>query len=107
VGEETPDNGTTSGTGSGTTNRASNRQEYYTVSEAAKVLELSERRVRQLVPNQKIEGVRSDARWKVFRYSVHAFRDRRLAEDASRGTREASSKAREWIERVRTPRSRT
>lgn len=101
MGEETPISGSASGIGSGN-NRAHDRQEYYTVSEAAKVLDISERRVRQLAQDRKIEGVRSDAGWKVFRYSVHAFRDRRLAGETSRGTRESSEEAREWIERVTT-----
>lgn len=97
--------GTASGTPSGN-NRASDRQEYYTVSEAAKVLGISERRVRQIAQDSKVEGVRSEDGWKLFRYSVHDFRDRRevqnpasLRGSSARG-REQPSEAREWIERV-------
>jgi hypothetical protein len=81
------------------TNRASDRQEYYTVPEAAKVLSISERRVRQISQDGKVEGVRSDDGWKLFRYSVHDFRDRRAAQEPPRGVRESAPDAREWIDR--------
>jgi excisionase family DNA binding protein len=81
---------------------ASDRQEYYTVPEAAKVLGISERRVRQIAQDGKVDGVRSDDGWKLFRYSVHTFRDRRVAQEPARGAREPSSEAREWIGRVTT-----
>ena len=93
--------GEPSGRSSGT-DRASNRQEYYTVSEAAKVLDISERRVRQIAQDGNVKGVRSEEGWKLFRYSVHDFRDRREAQNpvrAVRGGREPSTEAREWIER--------
>jgi excisionase family DNA binding protein len=85
------------------TDHPHDRQEYYTVSEAAKVLNMSERRVRQIAQDGKVEGVRSEAGWKLFRYSVHDFRDRREAHipvRGVRGERESSSEAREWLERV-------
>jgi excisionase family DNA binding protein len=85
------------------TDGPSDRQEYYTVSEAAKVLDISERRVRQIAQDGKVAGVRSEDGWKLFRYSVHGFRDRREAQNpvrAVRAGREPSSEAREWIERV-------
>ena len=91
--------GTPSGGTSGT-DHPSDRQQYYTVSEAAKVLDISERRVRQIAQDGKVEGVRSEDGWKLLRYSVHDFRDRREAQNPVRGGREASSEAREWIERV-------
>jgi excisionase family DNA binding protein len=93
--------GTQSGRPSGN-DRASDRQEYYTVSEAAKVLNISERRVRQIAQDGKVEGVRSDDGWKLFRYSIHTFRDRRADQAPTRGAREPSLEAREWIERVTT-----
>jgi len=98
--------GTPSGGTSGT-DHPSDRQQYYTVSEAAKVLDISERRVRQIAQDGKVEGVRSEDGWKLLRYSVHDFRDRREAQNPVRGGREASSEAREWIERVAGPRERT
>jgi excisionase family DNA binding protein len=82
------------------TDRTSDRQEYYTVSEAAKVLSISERRVRQIAQDGKLEGVRSEDGWKLFRYSVHGFRDRRAAQEPVREVRESAPDAREWIERV-------
>jgi excisionase family DNA binding protein len=91
-----------SGNPSGT-NRPPDRQEYYTVSEAAKILNISERRVRQIAQDGKVEGVRSEEGWKIFRYSVHNFRDHREVQNpvrAGRGRREPSSEAREWMERV-------
>ena len=94
--------GSPSGRPSGT-GRPYDRQEYYTVSEAAKVLDISERRVRQIAQDGKVEGMRSEDGWKLFRYSVHDFRDRREAQNpvrAVRGGREMSSEAREWIERA-------
>jgi excisionase family DNA binding protein len=90
-----------SGTPSGA-NRTSAWQEYYTVFEAAKVLDISERRVRQIAQDGKIEGVRTDEGWKLFRYSVHNFRDHKEAQTPTRGGREPSLEAREWIERVTT-----
>jgi hypothetical protein len=100
--DEPAESGIPSGMPSGT-DRYSDRQEYYTVSEAAKVLDISERRVRQIAQDGKVEGMRSEEGWKLFRYSVHDFRDRREAQNpvrAVRGSRETSSEAREWIERV-------
>ena len=91
--------GTPSGTSSGN-DRASDRQEYYTVSEAAKVLDISERRVRQIAQDGKVDGVRTEDGWKLFRFSVHTFRDRRAEQAPARGAREPTSEAREWIERV-------
>ena len=97
--------GTPSGINPGN-DRASDRQEYYTVSEAAKVLDISERRVRQIAQDGKVDGVRTEDGWKIFRYSVHAFRDRRADHTPTRGGRESASEAREWIE-SRGPRKRT
>jgi excisionase family DNA binding protein len=91
--------GTPSGIHSGN-DRASDRQEYYTVSEAAKVLGISDRRVRQIAQDGKVDGVRSEDGWKLFRYSVHAFRDRRADQVPMRGARESSLEAREWIDRI-------
>jgi excisionase family DNA binding protein len=97
--EEPTDSGVLSGIPSGS-DRASDRQEVYTVAEAAKVLDITERRVRQLAQDGKIEGVREEAGWKVIRYSVHDFRDRRReTQKILSEPRETASEAREWIER--------
>ena len=51
------------------------RDEFYSVSEAAKVLGLGERRIRQLVSEGEVEGERVGNAWQIFRHSVHSFRD--------------------------------
>jgi excisionase family DNA binding protein len=50
-------------------------EEFYSAEEAAKVLGITNRRVRQLAQEGRIEAERTDAGWKFFRSSVHAFRD--------------------------------
>jgi excisionase family DNA binding protein len=94
--DEPAASGTPSGRPSGT-DHPYDRQKYYTVSEAAKVLGISERRVRQIAQDGKVECIRSEGGWKLFRPSVHDFRDRRGEQNP---TRESSSEARAWIERV-------
>jgi hypothetical protein len=58
----------------------------YSASEAAKVLKLSTRRVRQLAETEEIEGSRdAEGNWRLDKASVHAFRDeRRLGSRAPR-----------------------
>jgi hypothetical protein len=58
----------------------------YTASEAAKVLKLSTRRVRQLAEAEEIEGERdAEGNWQLDKASVHTFRDeRRLGARAPR-----------------------
>ena len=51
------------------------RDEFYTVSEAAKVLGRGERWVRQLASDGVIEGERTTEGWHLLRSSVHDFRD--------------------------------
>ena len=51
------------------------RDEFYTVSEAAKVLGRGERWVRQLASDGVIEGERTAEGWQLLRRSVHDFRD--------------------------------
>jgi chromosome segregation ATPase len=78
------------------------RDEYYSVSEAAKVLGKGERWVRQLASNSVIEGERKEDGWQLLRRSVHEFRDSR---PASRGTSEAAEwppAAREALSKVET-----
>jgi excisionase family DNA binding protein len=50
------------------------RDEFYTVSEAAKVLGRGERWVRQLASDGVIEGERTAEGWQLLRRSVHDFR---------------------------------
>jgi excisionase family DNA binding protein len=94
----------TSGTGSGTTSatsRPSDRDAYYTVSDAAKVLGVTDRRVRALAQQGRIEGERMEGGWKLFRYSVHSFRDeRRERERPSAASGAVSISVSDWVDRV-------
>jgi excisionase family DNA binding protein len=51
------------------------RDTFYSSTEAAKLLGLSERRIRQLVKDGTLEAERDGHAWKLFRYSVHDYRD--------------------------------
>jgi len=80
--------------------RASDRQEIYTPAEAAKVLGMTDRRVRGLAQEGRIEGERTETGWKLFRWSVHSFRDaRRDARAVSEGAQSPAG-VREERERV-------
>lgn len=59
--------------------------EFYTVSEAAKVLGLGERRIRQLINEGEVKGERVGNAWKIFRHSVHSFRDEHGVRERPRG----------------------
>jgi excisionase family DNA binding protein len=96
--EERAESGTASGRPSGS-DRASDRSEVYTVQEAAKVLGITDRRVRALAQEGRIEGERTDAGWKISRYSVHSYRDdKRERPLEARGTDSLSIS--EWLRRV-------
>src|SRR5215204_437003 len=89
------DRGMTSGTPSGG-DRPSDRDEFYSASEASKVLGITPRRVRALAQEGRIEGERTEGGWMLFRRSVHSFRDsKRLSEMP-----QTPPDAREWIERT-------
>jgi excisionase family DNA binding protein len=71
----------------------------YSASEAAKVLKLSDRRVRQLAEIDEIEGTRDvEGNWRLDKASVHAFRDtRRLDSSKPReGGRSRSKRPEPW-----------
>ncbi len=76
------------------------RDRFYSVSEATKVIGITESRVRQLARAEKIEGERAEGSWKLYRYSVHDFRDRKREHEPPPAVRDASEEAREWIDRV-------
>ena len=80
------------------------REDFYSTSETSKLLGITESRVRQLARAGNIEGMRAEEGWKLYRYSVHAFRDQRRMEEGPVEPRESSASvaAREWIERVTT-----
>jgi len=87
--------GTPTGSPSGQ-DRTSDRGQFYTASEAAKVLSITPRRVRALAQEGTIEGQRTEAGWMIFRHSVHSFRDARRPPEGP----ERPQDAREWIERA-------
>jgi excisionase family DNA binding protein len=97
--------GLTGGTPSGTpygTYRTSDRSAYYTVSEAAKVLGITDRRVRALAQEGRIEGQRMEGGWKLFRYSVHSFRDERRERERPQEAGGDTLSVSEWVGRVET-----
>ena len=78
------------------------REDFYSTSETSKLLGITESRVRQLARAGSIEGMRAEEGWKLYRYSVHAFRDQRRTEEGPVEARESTVGAREWIDRVTT-----
>jgi hypothetical protein len=76
------------------------RDEYYGVSEAAKVLGKGERWVRQLASNGVIEGKRTEAGWQLLRRSVHEFRDSRPTSGVPLEAAEWPPEAREALSKV-------
>ena len=91
----------TNGLGLGDASPAGNRVIVDSHCDEHGFLDISERRVRQIAQDGKIEGVRTEDGWKLFRYSVHDFRDHRAVQPPTRGAaREEPSEVREWIERV-------
>ena len=63
-------------------------RETYSASEAAKVLKLSTRRVRQLAETEEIEGTRdAEGNWRLDKASVHTFRDDRRSSKPREGSR--------------------
>lgn len=91
--------GTSSGLPSGTY-RASDRDAYYTVSEAAKVLGVTNRRVRALAQEGRIEGQRTEGGWQLFRYSVHSFRDERRERERPQEAEKDTLSVSEWVGRL-------
>jgi excisionase family DNA binding protein len=92
--------GTSSGSVSGS-DRASDRSEVYTVQEAARVLGITDRRVRALAQEGRIEGQRTDTGWQLFRYSVHSFRDDKRERERRLEARGSDSLGiSEWLSRV-------
>src|SRR5918995_5570813 len=68
-------------------------RETYSASEAAKVLKLSTRRVRQLAETEEIEGTRdAEGNWRLYKASVHTFRDDRRSSRSREGPRGRSKR---------------
>jgi excisionase family DNA binding protein len=72
--------------------------DYYTTGEAARILGVTETRIRQLLIAGELEGVRDmNERWRIPQHAVHARKEqRRPIQDPPR----VSADAREWIERA-------
>jgi excisionase family DNA binding protein len=69
-------------------------KERYSASEAAKVLKLSTRRVRQLAETEEIEGTRdAEGNWRLDKASVHTFRDDRRSRKPREGPRRRSKRS--------------
>jgi len=73
-------------------------EDYYTTGEAARILRVTEARVRQMLGAGELEGSRDPIsdRWRIPQHAVHARRESRRPTEALR----TSADAREWIERV-------
>jgi len=73
-------------------------EDYYTTGEAARVLKVTEARVRQMLGAGELEGARDPVsdRWRIPQHAVHVRLEQRRPSDAPK----TSADAREWIERV-------
>ena len=80
--------------------RSDDRELYYTVSEAAKLLDITTRQVRRLAQEGQIEGIRTDSGWKLFRYSVHSVREERRASESSQELGEVSMPSADLMSKV-------
>jgi excisionase family DNA binding protein len=74
-------------------------EDYYTTGEAARILKVTEARVRQMLGAGELEGTRDPVsdRWRIPQRAVHARLEQRRPSEAPR----TSADAREWIERAR------
>jgi excisionase family DNA binding protein len=72
--------------------------EYYTTGEAARILRVTEQRVRQMLGSGELEGTRdpSTERWRIPQHAVHARLEKRGPREASRSPVEA----RDYQERI-------
>jgi excisionase family DNA binding protein len=69
----------------------------YTTGEAARILGVTETRVRQLLLSGELEGTRDmNERWRIPQHAVHARKEQRTPLEVAR----RAADAREWIERV-------
>jgi len=72
--------------------------DYYTTGEAARILKVTEARVRQMLGAGEMEGSRDPVsdRWRIPQHAVHTRLEQRRPPEATR----TSADAREWIDRV-------
>jgi excisionase family DNA binding protein len=69
--------------------------DYYTTGEAARILRVTESRIRQLLTSEELEGTRDmNGRWRVPQHAVHARMEQ------TRPSQETPRTADRWVERV-------
>jgi excisionase family DNA binding protein len=75
-------------------------EDFYTTGEAARVLRVTEARVRQMLGSGELEGERDELteRWRIPQHAVHARLEKRRPREAPT----SAVDAREWMERVET-----
>jgi len=73
----------------------------YTVPEVAKVLGISQTRVRQLLREGQIAGTRTDNMWEVSKHSVHSFRDTYEPKGKAKDSETLPIEAREAMDEVK------
>jgi len=72
-------------------------EDVYTTGEAARVLRVTESRVRQMLAAGELEGSRDvNGRWRIPQHAVHARLDRR----GPRESRAPSADVSEWVDRI-------
>jgi excisionase family DNA binding protein len=73
-------------------------EDYYTTTESARILGITEGRVRQLLNSGELEGKRDvNERWRIPQHAVHARKEERAP---SREPTRLSADVKEWIEQV-------
>jgi excisionase family DNA binding protein len=77
------------------------RDTSYTVPEAAKVLGISETRVRQLLRSEEIEATRTGNVWEVSKQSLHSFRDSYEPKGKQNNAETLSIETREALDEVK------
>jgi predicted nucleic acid-binding Zn-ribbon protein len=77
------------------------RDNFYTVPETAKILDISQTRVRQLLREGSIEGMRNENTWEVSRQSVHTFRDTYEPKGRAKDTETMPQDTREALDEVK------
>ena len=74
----------------------------YTTREAAKILQLTERRVAQMLERGELEGSKTAGRWQIPQHAVHRLLPDRPARTEAKEAPQISDEARELRERVET-----
>lgn len=72
--------------------------DYYTTGEAARILRITESRVRQMLSSGELEGARDPIteRWRIPQHAVHARLEKRRPVEPPR----TAADAREWVDRI-------